>query len=137
MAKRGWRVWGVDASAEMVEMAEGKRKEEGLKATFMRQDMRKLQVPRRVRLVTSMFDTLNDVESSEELLATFQGIRSALFPGGHFMFDLNNERCYRALWTQDEEIRHDDFTLLLENSFDAVSGKARAWSPSRPIRENR
>ncbi len=126
MARRGWRVWGVDASAEMVEVAERKRDEERLKATFMRQDMRTLQTARRVHLVTSMFDTLNHVGSSQELLATFRAVRSALLPGGHFMFDLNNERCYKTLWTQDEEIQHDDFTLLLENSFDAVSGKARS-----------
>ncbi len=126
MARRGWRVWGVDASAEMVAVAERKRDEAGLKATFMRQDMRTLRAARPVRLVTSMFDTLNHVESSQELLATFQAVHSALLPGGYFMFDVNNEHCYRTLWTQDEEIQHEDFTLLLENSFDATSGKARS-----------
>jgi len=126
MARRGWRVWGVDASAEMVAVAERKRDEGRLKATFMRQDMRRLQAARPVRLVTSMFDTLNHVESSQELLATFQAVHAALLPGGYFMFDLNNEHCYNTLWTQDEEIQHEDFTLLLENSFDAASGKARS-----------
>jgi SAM-dependent methyltransferase len=126
MAKRGWRAWGMDASTEMVEVAERKRDEERLKATFLRQDMRKLQLPRRVRLATSMFDTLNHVLSLEELLGVLKGVRSALLPGGYFMFDVNNERCYRTLWTQNEEIRHKDFTLLLENSFDAARGRARS-----------
>ncbi len=124
MAVRGWQAWGVDASDEMIREAERKRGEMRLQAGFLRQDMRKLKLPRRVRLVTSMFDTLNHVSSAEELLATFRAIHSALLPGGYFMFDLNNEHCYSTLWTQDEEIRHEDFTLLLENSFDAASGRA-------------
>ena len=73
-----------------------------------------------------MFDTLNHLSSAEELLSTFQAVYSALLPGGYFMFDLNNERCYATLWTQDELIRHKDFTLLLENTFDAASGSARS-----------
>ena len=126
MAGRGWKAWGVDASAEMVREAERKRNEAGLRVTFMRQDMRKLQMPRPVRLVTSMFDTLNHVSSAQELFATFQGVHSALLPGGYFMFDLNNEHCYATLWTQNEVIRHRDFILRLENSFDASSGRARS-----------
>ncbi len=126
MARRGWKAWGVDASAEMVREAERKREREGLRVTFYRQDMRELRVSRRVRLVTAMFDTLNHVSSAEELLATFRAIHAALLPGGYFMFDLNNEHCYETLWTQDEEIRHEDFTLLLENSYDAASGVARS-----------
>ncbi len=126
MARRGWKAWGVDASAEMVKEAQKKGDEEGLRVRFMRQDMRKFRMPRRVRLVTSMFDTLNHVSSAEDLFATFQGVHSALVPGGYFMFDLNNERCYATLWTQNEVIRHRDFTLLLENSYDATSGRARS-----------
>lgn len=125
MASRGWEAWGIDASAEMVHEAQRKVPGAGAQATFLQQDMRTLQAPRRVRLVTSMFDTLNHVSSADELLATFRRVASALLPGGHFMFDLNNEHCYSTLWTQDEEIRHKDFTLLLENSFDAASGRAR------------
>lgn len=126
MARRGWKAWGVDASAEMVREAEQKRDGQGLRITFLRQDMRELRAPRRVRLVTSMFDTLNHVPSAEELLATFRAIRAALLSGGYFMFDLNNERCYTTLWTQDEVVRHKDFTLVLENTFDATSGRARS-----------
>jgi SAM-dependent methyltransferase len=132
MARRGWKAWGVDASEGMVQEAEIKRHKEGLQATFIRQDMRRLQVPRRVRLVTSMFDTLNHVASTDELLATFQRIHSALLSRGYFMFDLNNERCFRTLWTHNEEIRHKDFTLLLENSFDASSGRARSLVTMTP-----
>ncbi len=126
MARRGWKAWGVDASAGMLQEAERKRDEEHLPVVFIRQDMRRLQAPRRVRLVTSMFDTLNHVSSADELLGTFQGIRHALLPGGYFMFDLNNERCYATLWTHDEVVRHKDFTLVLENSFDPASGRARS-----------
>jgi ubiquinone/menaquinone biosynthesis C-methylase UbiE len=132
MARRGWHAWGVDASEEMVSVAERKRKDAGLTATFIRQDMRELHLPRRVRLVTSMFDTLNHVLSSDELFATLVRIHSVLQSGGYFMFDLNNEHCYRTLWNQDEEIRHRDFTLVLENSFDAASGKARSMVTLTP-----
>jgi SAM-dependent methyltransferase len=124
MARRGWKAWGVDASVGMLREAEKKRDEQGLRAAFFRQDMRRLHAPQRVCLVTSMFDTLNHVASAEELLATFRGIRDALLPGGYFMFDVNNEQCFRTLWTLSDVIHHKDFTLKLENSFDAVAGRA-------------
>jgi hypothetical protein len=110
----------------MIREAKRNRAKEGVQAVFIRQDMRTLRVPGRVRLVTSMFDTLNHLASPAELLATFTRVRSVLLSGGYFMFDLNNERCYRTLWTQNEAVRHSDFTLLLENSYDAVNGRARS-----------
>jgi ubiquinone/menaquinone biosynthesis C-methylase UbiE len=126
MARRGWKARGVDASPQMIREAEKKQEKAGVQAVFTHQDMRALRVPRRVRLVTALFDTLNHVGSADELLTTFRHVYSSLLPGGYFMFDLNNERCYQTLWTQDEEVRHRDFTLLLENSYDAVSGRARS-----------
>lgn len=126
MARRGWKVWGIDASEGMIREAERKRDEQQLEASFLRQDMRMLEVPRRVRLVTSMFDALNHVGSNEELLMTFRGIRRVLLSSGYFMFDMNNQECYRTLWQQREVIKHQDFTLVLENSFDDRSGRARS-----------
>lgn len=126
MARRGWKAWGIDASEGMVREAERKRDGQKLKAAFLRQDMRMLEIPRRVRLVTSMFDALNHMGSAEELLMTLRGVRQVLLRSGYFMFDLNNEECFRTLWQSREVVEHKDFTLVLENSFDDKSGQARS-----------
>ena len=117
MARRGWRTWGVDASALMVEEASQKRRPARL-AGFLRQDMRDLHLPERVHLVTCLFDSLNHLRSGRELSQTFGAVSDTLHEGGLFVFDLNTERCYRTLWTGTQAVHHRDFTLLMQNSYE-------------------
>jgi SAM-dependent methyltransferase len=126
MARRGWRVWGIDASGGMIAEAWKKAGPAGLPVVFLRQDMRTFRLPEPVDLAVSVFDSLNHLESVEELRATFRRMYASLIPGGWLMFDVNNERCYRLLWTREQSLSHDEFTLLLENSYDARRHRARS-----------
>lgn len=116
MARRGWRTWGVDASALMVEEALRKRRPPTM-VGFLRQDMRALQLPEQVDVATCMFDSMNHLHSPRELSRAFSAVASALHPGGLFIFDLNNEHCYQTLWTRTEAIQQRDFTLIMQNTY--------------------
>jgi SAM-dependent methyltransferase len=119
MARRGWRVTGIDASAGMIERAEAKAAPLRLPVSFLRQDMRAFRLPGEgVQLVTSFFDSLNHILSPDELAGVFRRVHAALRPGGWFVFDMNNELCFKLLWTKSELVAHDDFLLELENSYD-------------------
>ena len=124
MAKRGWRVWGVDGSEGMI--AEAKKKLGGgrTRVDFLRQDMRELKLPEQVGVATSLFDSLNHLPNRQDLLVTFEAVHASLLAGGYFMFDLNNERCFRTLWTKTETIHHKDFMMILQNSYDPAKGSA-------------
>lgn len=124
MARRGWRVFGVDASAGMIDQAESKAASSGLPVSFLRQDMRALALPHDVHLVTSFFDSLNHLLTLADLTAVFRRVHASLLPGGWFVFDMNNELCFTLLWTRSESVAHDEFLLGLENSYDRGTGIA-------------
>ncbi len=126
MARRGWDVFAVDASEGMT--GEGTRKAKGLQLpiTFIRQDMRSLSLPRQVDLATCMFDAINHLTSSRDVLRCFRGVHAALQPSGYFIFDVNNELCYRTVWRQTDVIHEPDFTIILQNSFDAPKRRAES-----------
>ncbi len=118
MAKRGWTFWGVDASERMVEKARRKFRAARRAATILRQDMRSLRLPVSVGLATSMFDSINHLLTGRDVLRVFRGVAGVLAPGGYFIFDVNNELCYRKLWVQTQLVHHRDFTLVLQNRYE-------------------
>jgi len=125
MARRSWRVWGIDASRRMIAAARAKRVPAG-RVRFLHQDMREASLDTRVKLATSMFDSLNHLLTPGELLKTFRAVRGCLEPGGLFVFDINNERCFEHLWTRNGAAHHRDFTLILENSYNPGLRMARS-----------
>ena len=127
MARKGWRVYGIDASPQMVAEAMRKAERGPARVLFLHQDMRQIRLPERVDLATSMFDSLNHMTTRRDLLRTFRGVARALRPGGYFMFDLNNERCYRRLWTQAGTMEHEDFTLVLQSRYEPARRRATCF----------
>lgn len=118
MQRRGWKVWGVDGSPLMIEAARAKLRGPGMPVRFLKQDMRELDLPEQVDLATCMFDSLNHLPGRGDLLKTFRGVSAALKPGGFFVFDVNNERCFMKLWTRESIVRHRDFTMFFQNMYD-------------------
>jgi SAM-dependent methyltransferase len=82
-----WRVpvFAVDRSPAMLRRAAGNCG--GTQVTLLRQDIRRLLLPRPVDLVTANFDTVNHLLSDGDLLALFRRVHASLRPGGHFIFD--------------------------------------------------
>lgn len=124
MSKRGWCFWGLDASELMVERARRKFRTARRPATILRQDMRSIRLPVAVGLVTSLFDSLNHILSRRDLLRVFRGVAGALSPGGYFVFDVNNELCFRKLWIHTQAVHHRDFTLVLQNRYERARRRA-------------
>jgi len=118
MARRGWEVYGVDASEGMIREALKKSAELDLPVHFLHQDMRSFVLPETVTLATSFFDSINHLPEKDDLLAAFRRTYAALIPGGWFIFDVNNELCFSTLWTKSEVVNHKDFILHLDCSFD-------------------
>jgi len=154
MARRGWQVWGIDASQEMVDASRRKAEEFSQSPAlstrdtrnvahsaafsardlpdavqtlvFSCQDMRHFVLPARVGLVTSFFDSVNHLLTLSDIRAFFRSSRQVLQPGGLLIFDVNNESCYRKLWKGATTVEHHDFTLVLKNSY--VPSRHRAYS---------
>jgi cyclopropane fatty-acyl-phospholipid synthase-like methyltransferase len=118
LARRGWRVQGIDASEGMLK--EGKRKLRGMRlpVTLSCQRMEKFRVRAPVELALSMFDAVNHLMTERALASCFRSTAAALVRGGYFVFDVNTLHCYETVWRQTESFEGDNFTLILQNAFD-------------------
>jgi len=89
LAKRGFRVYGVDGSQYMLEIARKKAAEEKAHIEFLLSDMRIFTIPEKVDLSVSLYDSLNYIVEPEELVSVFVRVREHLKENGFFMFDMN------------------------------------------------
>ena len=90
----GYDVTGVDASAQMLEVA----REKLPLVEFRQQRFQALDLPRRFHLVTCVFDSLNNLTQAADLERTFARVWAQLEPGGWFVFDCNTRLGVRDLW---------------------------------------
>ncbi len=106
-------VFAVDRSEEMLAVATRNCREANVR--FLKQDIRCLQLPGPVDLITANFDTLNHLVGDGDLGKAFQSVRKNLRPGGHFIFDIitncqplgRRDRYVRSFQTVQRSLRQD------------------------------
>ena len=89
-ARAGYSVTGVDVSSEMLSAAAELTAREGMKITYIKQDMRSLRTAGRVHFVTALTDILNYV-CGEDLKKVFCRFAASLIKGGVLIFDISTE----------------------------------------------
>ncbi len=94
LSAAGYDMIGVDLSEDMLSLAQ-RSGEEGI--LYLNQDMRSFELYGTVRAVICICDSMNYLESKEELLQVFRLVENYLDPGGLFLFDLNTAHKYRDL----------------------------------------
>ncbi len=98
---RGYQVWGIDASSEMLEVARQKLPEVPfLEGTFSHFALPST-MPQRFDLVTCLFDSLNNLLEPAALQVALERIYNHLEPGGWLAADLNTRLGVRELWEGD------------------------------------
>jgi len=90
MARLGYNLWGIDASEQMLSIAENKARIHGEKIKFLRQDMRDLHLTKKFDAVICACDGINYITDKNELNKVFQGVNRILNPGGIFIFDISS-----------------------------------------------
>ena len=89
-AQAGLSMVGVDLSASMLRRAEEKARKWGVNADFVRQDMKKLELPRRVGAVFATCDGVNYLTTPDDVRAFFAAAHRQLLPGGVLCFDCSS-----------------------------------------------
>ena len=98
LARRGYRVTGVDISQEMLTAAYGTAMElEGDRPLFVCQSMQELELPEPVDLTVCCLDSLNYLTDPADCRETFRRVFESLQPGGVFLFDINSSAKLRGL----------------------------------------
>ena len=90
LARRGFRVTGVDLSAAMLEEAARKTRAAGERVMYVRQDMCRLELSRRVDAILCGCDGVNYLTTDRMLEAFIARARAALKAGGVLAFDVSS-----------------------------------------------
>jgi SAM-dependent methyltransferase len=121
LAARGYRVTGVDLSANAVATARRRAAGEGLDARFEVADMRDLPYESAFEGVLNLFTSFGYFEDDDEHAEAVRQMALALAPGGFLVQDfLNAERTAATLVPEDER------TLLAEG-IGTVTVRQRRW----------
>lgn len=93
----GWRVFGVDGSKAMLDIALSRNataaRDERFHAVVA--DAREFTLPEPVSAAFSLDGALNHLPSTDELRRCFAAVHAALVPGGQFVFDLFEQSHFR------------------------------------------
>lgn len=90
LAGHSINIVGVDLSRSMLRHAEEKARQWGVEAAFVCQDMKKLQLPRRVGAILATCDGVNYLTRPEDVQAFFSAAYAQLIPGGMLCFDCSS-----------------------------------------------
>jgi SAM-dependent methyltransferase len=122
---------GLDSSIEMLQVAKSKVEafsDEPLqeKVQFIQEDMRSFEVPEKVDVVISFFDSLNYLLEEDALRNTFDSVFRALVEGGYFVFDMNTIFGLSQYWSKGTDVREENGLLSVwRNSFNRRQKTAR------------
>jgi ubiquinone/menaquinone biosynthesis C-methylase UbiE len=87
LAKRGYKVSGVDRSASMLDIAKKKARDQRSEIEFIEGDITRISVNNKYDAVISMFAVMGYQTTNAALAAACKIAKECLVPGGIFMFD--------------------------------------------------
>lgn len=117
-AGAGYRMIGIDNSADMLSLAQQKKEETGSDILYLQQTMEEMALAEPVDAFISVCDSVNYLLQEESMIEAFSKVREYLKPGGYFVFDLKTAYCYRNIignqtWVEQDE----DISYIWENYF--------------------
>jgi len=109
--------WLVDLSNEMLSEAENKLRDMGVKAKYVCQDIKDLNLNKKFDLITCCLDSTNYILRETDLTNYFKNVKLHLKENGIFVFDINSY--YKLTDTLGNNVYNydDDYvTYIWENS---------------------
>jgi len=120
ISESGYRVSGIDGSAELLKYARARAPQ----ADFTASDARTFTIIEKFDLVLSTFDSINHVMDVAQLGNVFNNVYSSLRKDGLFFFDISTEEGYRARWRGSSSIVEQNHVVASCASFDAETKEA-------------
>jgi SAM-dependent methyltransferase len=122
--KKYYWVVGLDISLSMLEVCKEKLARfflsDDYNSFLINGDMRNFALAKKMPIITCLYDSLNYLLSSEELLSCFENVYEELTDDGIFVFDMNTTHSLRDEWGNQIFHRQDkDIHSTWKNSFDS------------------
>ncbi|MCA1056215.1 class I SAM-dependent methyltransferase [Rossellomorea aquimaris] len=105
LASQGYEVTGIDLSEDMLVMAQQKALESNQSLALFQQDMSRLDLQREFDVITIFCDSLNYLETEEDVIRTFDHVHRHLRKDGLFLFDVH------SLYKMSQVFMNSTFTL--------------------------
>ena len=118
LARKGYRVTGVDLSEEMLTEAMMKTMDMENCPMFSCQNLRDLRLPRAVDMAVCALDSLDYITDPADCEAAIRRAYRVLNPGGIFIFDVNTPEKLRAMDGQMFIDEDDDVFCVWRGEFD-------------------
>lgn len=123
LAERGFDVYGLDASPEMLSEAQQKAEKAGRSLLFVCQQMQCMDLYGGVDTAVCMLDSVNHITSSADLQESFRRIAMFLNPGGCFVFDANTVYKHRTVLSNNVFVYDmEDVYCVWQNRCELKSG---------------
>lgn len=123
LARRGIDIYGVDASPEMLSVAQQKAAECEKNILFLCQDMRSLDLFGTVNTVLCTLDSINHLTEISDLRSAFGRVSLFLEPGGYFVFDVNTIYKHQSILNHEIFVYDTDSVYCVwQNRYDPAGG---------------
>lgn len=124
LARRGFRVTGIDLSEPSIELARATAAAEGLGAEFLVADMREIPFEGEFDAAFNLFTAFGYLESEDEDQRALDAIARALRPGGAFLIETIDAVRLLRVYRDQGWNEHADGTVMLEQrEYDFLSGR--------------
>ncbi|MFC1474470.1 class I SAM-dependent methyltransferase [bacterium] len=118
LARRGFRVTGLDYNEKYLEIARESASEADVDAGFVKEDMRKIPGSRKYDAVINIFTSFGYFESDKENYKVFSAVAGCLKAGGRFFLETMNRDWVVRNYLEREWFDTPDGITLEERDFD-------------------
>ena len=130
-AKMGLRSIGLDLRGEMLQYAETRAKAEGVSVEWIEADMRYLKLADPVDAAVAMFDSIDALQTDDDLIAHFRCMADNLTPGGIYVLEISHPADYQyhlypriAYYGERDGVEVNLYWATNRAQFDFVTGVA-------------
>lgn len=117
LKQSGADVFGIDASAEMLNEAMQKSLAANEHILFVCQSMQSLALPYSIDTCVCTLDSLNHLTSAADVQKTFDGVSRYMSPGGLFIFDVNTVYKHRNVLSDNVFVMENDRVFCVWQNF--------------------
>jgi SAM-dependent methyltransferase len=129
LARRGFRVTGVDRTPFLLDKARSRAEQEGVQIEWVEQDMRDFVRPQTFDLILNMWTSFGYFEDKNEDLRVLRNVHNSLRSDGIFMIDVIGKEYLARVLQPTTSQRGADGSLLVERReiFDDWSRIRNEW----------
>jgi SAM-dependent methyltransferase len=112
LARRGFKVTGVDRTAAYLKQARQQVRREGLKVELVQQDMREFVRPAAFDLTVNLFTSFGYFQNPKDDLKVVTNVFRSLAPGGSFVIDVHGKETLARIFTERGWYESEGYTVL-------------------------